>query len=128
MIGGRGALAFSNQWNVDTDEIRSSESRVEVDVLDPGLFFGQAPGKREIFDLLHALHEVLVFEDGVVAEDVHIESGTFPDHRLADSSCSNNSNGLSRDFVSEERQVRVPKTPLMLTKKALGVPEPPGNR
>ena len=58
----------------------------------------------------------------VVAKDVHVESGTFLDHRQADAARADDGDGFARDLVAKERQERMPRRPLLFAHQSFALP------
>jgi hypothetical protein len=61
----------------------------------------------------------------VVAEDIHVESGTFFDHGQADASCANDGDRFARDLIAKEREERMPRWPPLFAHELLALPHFP---
>ena len=58
----------------------------------------------------------------VVAQNIHIEPGTFLDHGQADPPGADDGHSLARHFVSEKRQIRMPVAPLVFPRQVFRRP------
>ncbi len=58
----------------------------------------------------------------IVAKDVHVEPGAFLDHRQADTSGADDGDRFASDLVTEERQERMPRRPLLFAHQAFAPP------
>src|SRR5580765_7759254 len=108
------ALAFTDQRDVNAHKIRLAKGVFKRDILDPGLFLLDAAGVAEIHLLLNRLYVFVILIRRVVAKNVHVEAGALLNHRESYAAGANNRDGLPGNFVPEERQKRVPESPLLI--------------
>src|SRR5262249_6888899 len=55
-------------------------------------------------------------------KNVHVESGTFFDHRQANAARANDGDGFARDLIAKEWQERMPRRPLLFAHESLAFP------
>ena len=77
----------------------------------------------KIHQVLDLFHELFVLITGVIAQDIHIESGALLDHGLADAPGADHGDGLARHFISEKGQERMPCPPALFTHLQFAGPE-----
>src|SRR6266700_5251736 len=100
MKGWRVALALSNERYVHADEIRLTQCFFQRDILDPSLLFLNAAGLPKVHSFLNCIYILVVLISGVVAENIHVESGTLFDHRQPDAARADDRDGLAGHFVA----------------------------
>ena len=76
----------------------------------------------KIHGLLDGPHIIVILVCRVVAQNVHVEAGTFLDHRQADAASADDCDRLAGDLVSEKRKIRVPGPPFLLAHQFLAAP------
>src|SRR5579864_1476220 len=74
-------------------------------------------------DLLYGCNKFTILALWIVAQNVHIEAGALPDHRLADAAGPDYSHGFAADLVSQKRQKRMPPAPASFPHHCLAVPK-----
>src|SRR5215475_808370 len=104
-------------------EVTADQSFVKRYVLDPGFLAADSTGMPEIVRFLNTLDVFVVLVRRVVAENVHVEAGTFLNHGQADSARADDGDRLSGDFIAEEGQGWVPESPFVLAREMLGTPQ-----
>src|SRR5439155_9039550 len=95
---------------------------LEIDVFNPGLLFLNAARVAQVHQILNRFDEFMILIRRVVAKNVHVEPGTFFDHRKADSPRANYGDGFTSDFIAEEWQERMPRRPFLFTHQSLALP------
>ncbi len=80
----------------------------------------------KVHEALNGVDVLVILVRGIVAADVHVEGGTFLDHRQADASGTDHGDRLAGDFVAQERQIGMPESPLLVADEAFTAPESPG--
>src|ERR1041384_2263326 len=102
--------------------IGTAQRLLELHIFDPGLFVLNAARVAQIHQFLDGGDELFVLIRRVVAENVYVEPRTFFNHRQTNASGADDGDGFSSDFVTEERQKRVPRRPLLFAHEALALP------
>src|SRR5215468_9205816 len=99
-----------------------SQRVLELDILDPGLLFLNTPRMAQVHQLLNPLDKFVILIRRVIAKNIHVESGTFFDHRQADAPRSNDGDGFARNLVAEKWQEWMPRRPFLFAHESLALP------
>ena len=128
MICGRVALSFAEQGHVNADEIGVLQRIFKRNILDKCFLFSDAARQTQVFHFLDGFDVIVILVGRVVAQDVHVEAVALFNHGEADAAGADNSNRLAGNFVSEERQIRMPIAPFVFAGQVLGSPHAAGER
>ena len=128
VIGRRGAFAFTQQRNVEADEVRAAQGFVQCGVANRSPLAADAPLEAHVFHLLNRFDVIVVLVGRIEAQDVHVESCALFDQGQADASGADDGYGLAGDFVAEERKVGMPVAPAIFAGQMFGGPKFAGER
>src|SRR5208283_1509183 len=73
--------------------------------------------------LLYVSDKFFVRPQSFVAQDVHVEADALLDHRLPNSTGTENADGFAGHLVAKKWQVGMPISPLVFAHQMLGAPE-----
>ena len=77
----------------------------------------------QVHRLLNGFYVFVILVCRVIAQDVHVKTGTFLDHRKTNAAGADNRDGFASYFVAEEGEIWVPESPFVLARKMLGAPQ-----
>src|SRR5581483_7262829 len=103
-------------------KVRLPDRLFEANVFDPRRLALKPALEAQVHQLLNSGHKFAVLLARAIAQDVHVEPRALLDERLPNSTRANHGNRFARNFVAEERQVRMPKSPLVVAHQSLAAP------
>ena len=77
----------------------------------------------QVYRLLNGFYVFVILVCRVIAQDVHVKTGTFLDHRKTNAAGADNRDGFASYFVAEEGEIWMPESPFILASQMLGTPQ-----